>query len=1206
MSDNSKHIKQLNEQVNINQFPPLDKANLAGEGVHLTMGDLHGNGLKLLYMLVRHGVLENISQQDYEYFANEVYPKKVSEGLTFEHINTFQKILENAKVGKEARKVFIDLIGDEICDRGMNDYYVLMILNKLDNEKVKYSINASNHGIEPIILLEKNKLFKAQTSNLGTNKDESILHSQFAISMTGLQSLMDSKDFPHINKESIGALFEKCYKPHFKLLSYSLSSEKSEITFKSHAGVGLETIKEIAAAFAIPYKGDSAAEMAETIDSINNIFQSKYVKKNTVQDLFPRALMEVGYKIAAIIEDPFVRLLWNRDYTNLNRPETLSNGDKINFVHGHDSKDPLNKKNLFNIDNSLGKGLMYHEHKYNILVSKGQLEPKATLENVNLASKKNAQKTTTTTTTIDTNAEKQLLDNFIKSLTNLSTNHRNEGKGTWGTYDWRLGVDQEGRRFMQNLYFKIQQNQDGSVVILDKKNQYKPVDFSAINTHANKSSIVELMRAIQIEHGKKLEMEKKDKKNLINEVLLNLIDIMKGNYSDITITDDGYYFYFKELASQEKSKLINSYSNAVEKIQALIKENTEGKSEGVLIKSMKIAQEFDAISEKMVNIDREQMLVATLKRHAEFSIEKGVYSDFRAELKDEIEMLKEKMHKTLSEENAKSFYQYLIKGLENDGPSKNQLVTLLNYLSVKTLFCDTVGKLNNRIDSLKFVANMENKHELQTALDKLKSKIGEQSDPDEVLKKIPELFKIAYRLDTETKAKQLGFPDKHIQKMRTTIENLENDYPDIAKKSKEDKTLEVLSGLISSIKKIKGTIVETNVTADSNHSYKKNISKNEQEKFDSDLQACVNDLEKIVIDRTKSQEKTVLFDAMVIACKVDEIHQSMVPSDASLFINRMSDKVIGLINKNELNTIFLRELYARLEMLNKQMTDMFNQEGPADKLDFMKTSLKKIENYYTHDNIEQLKKGSVSKFFSRFEETIKLNQTLNVVYPAINNLKKEAEKVGAKDELNTSLEDLKDMIGKMTHSEEVLQELPKLFSIAYRLQSESKAKQGVNLEKTIEALEKEYPEIAKKAKIVENKPLLFSAPSVSKVSSIPSVDPAKQFLDLVKNKEGMIAKGAFKQLDAQYVKENFNFVGADPKFGFSVGVSTFNNSFYIQDPSMSVQLLPDGGVSYINRKNGNKPATPDEIAKSPLVQKMLIAMTQHQALEGKMNSMKKK
>jgi hypothetical protein len=64
--------KFINEQVDIYQLPSVDLTHKGTEGTEITIGDLHGNAMKLMFMLVKHGIATNISKEDYNRLV-EIY-----------------------------------------------------------------------------------------------------------------------------------------------------------------------------------------------------------------------------------------------------------------------------------------------------------------------------------------------------------------------------------------------------------------------------------------------------------------------------------------------------------------------------------------------------------------------------------------------------------------------------------------------------------------------------------------------------------------------------------------------------------------------------------------------------------------------------------------------------------------------------------------------------------------------------------------------------------------------------------------------------------------------------------------------------------------------------------------------------------------------------------------------------------------------------
>ena len=130
---------RISIDVDINK-PPVDIQPLA-KNEEITLGDLHGNALKLLFILVSFSVVE-ISEDDYNQVVRIYFTQEDS--LTEEYLQQFNAILAKLKVNPAS----IRLIGDEFADRGSNDYITFKILEKLYSTGVSLEILISNHSIE--------------------------------------------------------------------------------------------------------------------------------------------------------------------------------------------------------------------------------------------------------------------------------------------------------------------------------------------------------------------------------------------------------------------------------------------------------------------------------------------------------------------------------------------------------------------------------------------------------------------------------------------------------------------------------------------------------------------------------------------------------------------------------------------------------------------------------------------------------------------------------------------------------------------------------------------------------------------------------------------------------------------------------------------------------------------------------------------------
>ncbi|MCS5710207.1 Dot/Icm T4SS effector Wip [Candidatus Berkiella aquae] len=340
---NHEYITQ--SSVNITEYPLFDKQHWAVAGKQITLGDLHGNALKLLYTLTRHGFVD-ISKRDYQDFVN-LYYKNESD---FDDIQAFNALLNRIRVRTRAPQALLRLIGDVLADRGANDYFTLKLLKKLHDNGISVVNMISNHDAEFIRCYEKDKHF-----------DKTPLREGQANSADNFQKLMNAG---LIEAAELDELM-KAYKSSLRVVDYSLNEARDKITIYSHGLIGLQNINYMAQALGIDEvtcdEHTSATEIAGVIDKINTKFK-KYVQKDKITDLLQikKARAGEGRHTMDAKAYPFAHLVWNREAEGLNRPE------HINFVHGHDIHDKT-AKNIYNLDNTLGKGPRSYIGTYNLL-----------------------------------------------------------------------------------------------------------------------------------------------------------------------------------------------------------------------------------------------------------------------------------------------------------------------------------------------------------------------------------------------------------------------------------------------------------------------------------------------------------------------------------------------------------------------------------------------------------------------------------------------------------------------------------------------------------------------------------------------------------------------------------------------------------------------------------------------------------------------
>jgi hypothetical protein len=338
----------VDECVCIDDFPrECDDAHRAVPGAQITIGDLHGNALKLIYTLVRHGIVTNLSEDRYNELVR-IYKMSV-DSITRDDIDQFNTLINYLEFNSSAK---LRLLGDEFSDRGSNDYFTLKILEKLHQKKVPLEIILSNHGMEFVQAYESTNKFLPL-----------VLEDQFAASMINMQILIVKK---LITRDEVNAIIKSTYKPSLKAISYSLAD--NEITIYSHAPIDLSALRALAAKFSLSFDDGSTLTLAKSIDAINTVF-STYVINDTVHTLYFKKDVEdafTGMYLPAN-SSPIEFITWNREIRYLYQPE-MHKGYQLNFAHGHDSEVSANK-NVFNLDNRLGKTLAWHTERYTALYS---------------------------------------------------------------------------------------------------------------------------------------------------------------------------------------------------------------------------------------------------------------------------------------------------------------------------------------------------------------------------------------------------------------------------------------------------------------------------------------------------------------------------------------------------------------------------------------------------------------------------------------------------------------------------------------------------------------------------------------------------------------------------------------------------------------------------------------------------------------------
>lgn len=307
---------------------------------HLAFGDLHGNALKFIFLLLRTGIMELKDSKDYRHL-NVIYH---AHSLNDQQINEFIEILDNAAINNQKH---LTLIGDELCDRGNNDWLTLLIFERLNKAKLSFDVVLSNHSLGFI------EYYESGTKHILSNYD-----SQFIASLEGLKTLIAKKI---VTKEALEERVQNDYIPLVKAISYTYAPESisapNKLTIYTHAPSSLRIIAYLAEVLRLTYDHTTPESLMRSIDDINFKITTLLKNKSLAREIKQNNAL---YKAMDY-------LVFHRDFIPQDHciPRNAEVKYDVKFVHGHIGADLLfSCKNSTkpsplhtNLDNDFGKKL---------------------------------------------------------------------------------------------------------------------------------------------------------------------------------------------------------------------------------------------------------------------------------------------------------------------------------------------------------------------------------------------------------------------------------------------------------------------------------------------------------------------------------------------------------------------------------------------------------------------------------------------------------------------------------------------------------------------------------------------------------------------------------------------------------------------------------------------------------------------------------
>ncbi|MDX1836258.1 hypothetical protein DIZ81_02495 [Legionella taurinensis] len=354
-------LKLIHMDVDLRKYPddisPLTKDD------EVTLGDGHGNALKMVYFLIKTGIMTLAGgAEDYqrlvEIYEQELNPEANDYAPYAKAMDDFIRILHQAKPGLVG---ILRFLGDVVADRGNNDLYTLLIYEWLLIAKIRVETMMSNHDMAFISLV----LNGEYSPNIALTVGYDRLRNHQMRSAFGALFFLYHKLFP---EERFIHLFS-LYRSTLSLFACS-KGDDDELILYTHAPVGLETLyafydeyrsrmtTALLATLHLPEEAEHAktrfyhlgsGELAKVIDAVNAVFASLDLRKAIDSE---RCYLEIFYRDGLPqrmpMECPLFRLCWNRDTTQLQAGTRV----KLTLIHGHDLASPSFGKSL---DNFLGK-----------------------------------------------------------------------------------------------------------------------------------------------------------------------------------------------------------------------------------------------------------------------------------------------------------------------------------------------------------------------------------------------------------------------------------------------------------------------------------------------------------------------------------------------------------------------------------------------------------------------------------------------------------------------------------------------------------------------------------------------------------------------------------------------------------------------------------------------------------------------------------
>lgn len=299
-------LNYIEENVDIYKMPAVHQVLKGMHGDEILIGDLHANPLKLIYFLIRHGVVSGLTAD--EYLDLVTICTKRGEDITEADL-TYYKLLLNGLAYKA--DVCVNLGGDNAADRhkGPAEIFIMLLIKELHEHDVLVKNYISNHDAEWIEVCELGLVGDDLQAPRLSAKDSRSIRETDILLKKGL-----------VTKEELLALYNDHYKMTLRVAGRFIDTSFDDdplIYVVTHAAVDIDTIRK-AAEYLDPDAGGYAINSFPRLMKVMDVVDKKFqlvVDGNWVHELWdPKAMKNAYERCCDLRNDPFVCSMWNRVY----------------------------------------------------------------------------------------------------------------------------------------------------------------------------------------------------------------------------------------------------------------------------------------------------------------------------------------------------------------------------------------------------------------------------------------------------------------------------------------------------------------------------------------------------------------------------------------------------------------------------------------------------------------------------------------------------------------------------------------------------------------------------------------------------------------------------------------------------------------------------------------------------------------------------